>query len=607
MKKNSLRFLTLTLIGLLIYSCQNEDDFLEPNSSIENFEIENNESDYSFGEKIILGKKLKNPYSIENMKIAYNSLKSKKENNKSNRKTLSKEIDISATHRYIKFIPKDSLELKMIEADTTLILYDYPLDYEILQMGDYYHDPNVPVTQPTYHYASVEEGKTLPISVEYEVLSDLFIPDEEDIPDDFKELLTDEALKLTDNLKSESKDKNIQARASKWRPAGRIRVWDDKIGSTSTTTRVFSHWEYYDCDGNDEIQPINQQRLIPIDDGQCKRAVYRYITTTTDGSYIPVHGVKVRARRWFTTHTGITNEQGYYSCNGRFRRPANYKIKWKRHDFSIWWSWLSSAKYNGPKKKGDWNLNIKGGTQEYYATIFRGAHLYYYGNMFGLTRPPSKKWGLRRLVINARKKSGRSNYVKARRLVLAADITLKAWGSPTDRIFGTTIHELAHAAHREVDKSAYNSLVWKGYTSPCLPSAESCDNPGPTGANARRLMETWASTVEHFIVKERYENYYNVQDFNYSFGRNYLQLKTINEDNFYTSCGIDLMDDFNQRDEYGNLRPIDRVDSYTINQLENSLKNATTWFQWKNNLKTSYNNSTQEFLDELFTNWANEH
>ncbi|MBT4678347.1 MAG: hypothetical protein HOB69_00660, partial [Flavobacterium sp.] len=52
MKKNSLRFLTLTLIGLLIYSCQNEDDFLEPNSSIENFEIENNESDYSFGEKI---------------------------------------------------------------------------------------------------------------------------------------------------------------------------------------------------------------------------------------------------------------------------------------------------------------------------------------------------------------------------------------------------------------------------------------------------------------------------------------------------------------------------------------------------------------------------
>ena len=56
MKKNKLRFLTLALIGLLVYSCQNEDDFLEPNSSIENLEIEN---DLTFGEKIILGKKIK--------------------------------------------------------------------------------------------------------------------------------------------------------------------------------------------------------------------------------------------------------------------------------------------------------------------------------------------------------------------------------------------------------------------------------------------------------------------------------------------------------------------------------------------------------------------
>jgi hypothetical protein len=329
-----------------------------------------------------------------------------------------------------------------------------------------------------------------------------------------------------------------------------------------------------------------------------------------------MHGVKVRARRWFTTHTGITNEQGYYSCNGRFRRPANYKIKWKRHDFSIWWSWLSSAKYNGPKKKGNWDLKIKGGTQEYYATIFRGAHLYYYGNIFGLKRPPSKKWWARRLVINARQKSGRSNYVKARRLILAGDISLKAWGRPTDRVFGTTIHELAHAAHREVDNSAYNSLVWKGYTSPCVAPYTvpgyalfyNCDDPDPTAANARRLMETWASTVENFIVRERYENHYNVEGFDYTNGRNYLQRQTINEQNFYTSCGIDLIDDFNQRNEYNwNAYPIDRVHGYTINQLENSLKNATTWLQWRDNLKNNYNNnSTKQNLDELFGNWINQ-
>ena len=189
---------------------------------------------------------------------------------------------------------------------------------------------------------------------------------------------------------------------------------------------------------------------------------------------------------------------------------------------------------------------------------------------------------------------------------MAGDISLKAWGSPTDRVFGTTIHELAHAAHREVDNSAYNSLVWKGYTSPCAPSAESCDFPGPTGANARRLMETWASTVENFIVRERYENFYNVQDFDYTNGSNYLQEQTIARDNFYTSCGIDLMDDFNQRDEFNINFPIDRVENYTINQLEHSLKGATTWLHWRNNLRNQYDNSTEQNLDELFGNWLNQ-
>ena len=154
-------------------------------------------------------------------------------------------------------------------------------------------------------------------------------------------------------------------------------------------------------------------------------------------------------------------------------------------------------------------------------------------------------------------------------------------------------------------RSSYNSLVWKAYTSPCAPSSENCNYPGPTGANARRLMETWASTVEHYIVKQRYENYYNVLNFEYTDGLNYLQKQMTYEENFYTSAGIDMLDDFNQRNIYGSLRPADRVSGYSINQLENSLKNATTWNTWKNNIKNNNNNSTEKYLDELFANWTN--
>ena len=33
--------------------------------------------------------------------------------------------------------------------------------------------------------------------------------------------------------------------------------------------------------------------------------------------------------------------------------------------------------------------------------------------------------------------------------------------------------------------------------------------------------------------------------------------------------------------------------------------NATSWDEWKNNLKYLYNNSTEKHLDELFANWVN--
>lgn len=53
------------------------------------------------------------------------------------------------------------------------------------------------------------------------------------------------------------------------------------------------------------------------------------------------------------------------------------------------------------KKRGDWNLNIKGGTQEYYATLFRAAHHYYYKNIKGLRRPSQNSFWRTQMKIRA--------------------------------------------------------------------------------------------------------------------------------------------------------------------------------------------------------------
>ena len=105
MIKYSLRFLTLILIGVILYSCQNEDDLLvESTESIQTIE-----NTIPSGEKIILGEKLKNPYSIENMRHALNSLKSKNKFGRNIDFTIPKDFEIVTTHKYLKFIPKDRL------------------------------------------------------------------------------------------------------------------------------------------------------------------------------------------------------------------------------------------------------------------------------------------------------------------------------------------------------------------------------------------------------------------------------------------------------------------------------------------------------------------
>jgi hypothetical protein len=568
MKKQSFYFLFLTLIGMMIYSCQNDDDFLEPQSK-ESFETE---IDLTFGEKIILGKQLENPFSVENMRKAWININ----NSSQNLSRSSTEVAPATTHYYVKFIPKNSEELGIIEKDSSLIAYDYPLDYEILEMGDYYHDPEVPIEQPTYHYASVEIGKPLPRDIEYEILSDLFIPDIEEIGEELYDNLIDEALRLTNNLETDTTEKSLFSRRSKWRPAGTIKVWDANIGQTPTTTRVFSHWEYYDCGGNgDDILPIAQktvqlEKIIkPIDD-QCRRAVYRYITTITNGSYVPVEGVKVRARRWFTTHTGITNSQGRYSCNGRFRRPANYKIKWKRHDFSIRWSWLSSAKYNGPKKEGDWNLNIKGGTQEYYATVFRAAHHYYYKDIKGLNRPPQNSFWKTQLKINANTKDKENLGVHVsfwRAFGLYNAIGIYTYGESSRQTYATTIHELAHASHWNTEKSLFLNF-------------NSIDS---------KVKESWARGVQWELSRMVYPDYLGGQR---STGDYTLVVSDIIDDDFITTQPN------NNQGYYNDSR--DQVSGYTIKQIEDALKGQKTWNNWRDNIINKYTNLTENNLIRLF-------
>ena len=528
---------------------------------------------------------------------------------------------------YIQFTPKTLKQEGLLKKDSTLALIDYPLGYEYKEAWFKNRTKLKKDEIPTY-YTSVSVDRKLPKGVPHKVLAEMYLPQEDESLEgnrgslyrtskneigDFVDVLLNQAFKQTGNegldglgilkeegeAQSESKFLGIGI-GSKWHPEGTLRIWDDNIGSTTTTHRIFVRYQYYDCDyGNRSAQKNQTKRVEPIE--KCRRAVYRFETEVIPGSYVSLEGAQVLLRDTFTIGNEITNSDGYFSFD-ELRGKKRYIIQWERYQYSIRNGSLFQAETRGPKQNTRWDHDIKGGDDEYHAMIHLAAYDYYYGNRFGLTSPPTNASLKRQIKIAAREENDQSSYIKARRIWFGADISLQAWGDPSDQVYGTTIHELTHAAHRELDGNAYNDIVFDAYTSPCAPSAESCEYPGPTGNNNRRLMETWAQTVETVFVLNRYRDDAGTPDYEYLL--NNFQKQTIVADNHYTSAGLDLMDDINQNIVYlfGGIRPVDNVEGFNINQLEDALIGAKSWHQWRDNLKNTIPDMSDE-LDELFANW----
>ena len=508
------RFLLLAIIVGFVSSCEKEEVIPLENPA---------ESG-----KMILGKKLENPYSIDNMRKAYANLSAQ---TRACVDDVPVDEIVYTTHYYVKFTPKTDEELGLLKRDTTIVFYPYPLDYDIIEYGEYL-DSSIPETQPTPLYASVEVGKELTNDVNWEILDGLYIPDEykdetvietrsgNGINEDFIESLVDKALEITGNTDPQSATTRAK---NSWRPAGYITYFDD---ATSRT--------------------------------------------------IGLEGVKVKARRWFTTHTGFANATtGYYSCDGTFKRDANYSFDLERYDFHVKGSGVKTD-YDGPKRTGNWNYEFrrsKSQTEYFAATIFRAAYHYYYKNIGGLRKPPENAFMRTQMKLKAFNKSDDNNgtFNSARRFLGGNMINLYNPSNGTMELYATTIHELAHAAHwRMIVKEPGTNRV-RDYH-----NAE------------EKVLESWARGVQYYLTRMVYSNY-----------RGGAASST------YTNVVVDLIDtdaDNTGNNGHGSTNG-DNVTGYTMRQIEDALIGINNWGKWRDNIKNKYNNATENNVDALFASW----
>ena len=284
---------------------------------------------------------------------------------------------------------------------------------------------------------------------------------------------------------------------------------------------------------------------------------------------IPVVGVEVRARVGVRILKGHTDNNGYYTCHGpRFRSKAHYSIRYQTSHFKINDAWLSDAKRDGPRQKGDWNKVLQGHEEKYYATIFRAAYHYYYQYILGLRRPPQHSFWSKKLLIKATYLSddGRdNNHLPIRRFV-GSDIKIHSKWRNNVLLYSTTIHEIAHSSHWKLNKAAYSvsSLL------------------------APKVNESWSRGVEWALTRMVYLDYE---------GRVY---RPASPD--YTLVVADMIDNAsNENTNHGIIMARgDSVENYTIRQIEDVLENALTWNDWRRAIHDRHNNSTKSHLNELF-------
>ncbi len=493
-----------------------------------------------------LGKKLENPYTLKVMQQAWDNIQP---GLYSQGRINDEDLTLEPTHYYIKFMPKTEVEFELLQADTTLDLYNYPLEYEINEGLNNYRDPEIPEGQPNYQYTAFPLHKPIP-NIDYEIISEIFIPEDSPIfatarIDDpcIPILLSNEAMRLTNNLDyilPEDDCGNGGGGSSggvscSYCPQGTMRVWDDEVQG-----------------------------------------------------YVPIVGLKVKARRFLKTRDAITDANGKYIIRG-IRGKVQYSFKWKRYDFTIRDKFLDAAETIGPNKDGWWSVNFKGGVSQFHATIFRAAHHYYYGNIKGLRRPPQNGFFGNNLKIRAKNEDnpndwgshcGPCNFLGLTTEIWIYNMTLGS-GNYVD-LYATTIHELAHASHWAMDEVNYENM---------------CDGGVVFCSGDLKVAESWARGVQWELTRMIYPNY--------SGGAT----KRPN----YTQVVIDMIDaaapidqitgmPVNQNKGSEDLR-FDDVTGYTIRQIEDALIGEKKWNGWRDNIKNKYNNATENKLDALFDYW----
>lgn len=418
-------------------------------------------------EKIVLGARLENPYKTENITKSLQELYP----------TKADRVEVVTTDLYVRFLPKDEEQMRMLE-EMGLKFTDHPLDYEIVEEGDWYHDPEVPDDMMTWQYAVVPHDFTFP-DVEYEIIDECHISENDasvrsddgidwEAVESYSYILTGNEGMLVSDTKAE-----------KVYPSGRITIVDE------------------DMEG---------------------------------GSVEGVKGVRVSCNSFVKFAHAYTDEEGYYTMNKKFSAKLRYRLVFENEKgFSIGFNTIlvpASVSTLGKTSPDGVNAEVNSSSESklFKRCVVNNAAYDYYERCsvedLNLTLPPKdiRIWLFHKLksscavmahhgaVLDMDLVSSFLGDFAPLIQIFLPDLTIGVEGkNDYQSIYATVCRELAHACHfSQVDTDYWNSYIL--YVLGSYISSGGMTYGDGTGVNAGycEVSETWAYYLSSKMWHDRY-------------------------------------------------------------------------------------------------------
>lgn len=458
MKNRKLLLLLGTVLGALP-ACDREGDdpYLVDATPLESLSHE----------MIVLGEKLEDPYSVENVTKALDALYP----------TRTGRTQVDPTDYYVRFLPADEDEYNRL-TDMGMELMDHPLDYQIVKDGDYYHDPSVAEDAITWQYCVLPLDFRFPEDIRHEILDRCYIAEHDTNTRSGEDgidwmAVEREAFRLTGN-----EDLLLPQTRAKAAPQGRITIVDD------------------DANG---------------------------------GKAFGVAGVRVICNSFVKFSSTYTDRDGYYEIPKTYSSSVRYRLMFKNlKGFAIGVNLIlvpasMSALGKGPSEGLDVEVTKDSDRKLFTRCAVNNAVYDYYERCreedLNLSAPPSnlRIWLFQNLSVSSScmlrqgavvESSLVSKFLGLYAILLKAflpDITLglKDAESYAD-VYSVASHEMAHATHFvRVGKDYWNKYIYY-IMSAFLRTGKTYGDGTGSEAGYCEVGEMWGYYMQNRIYNDRY-------------------------------------------------------------------------------------------------------